>query len=66
MRYRSLGLCSTKASVFGLGGWLTFGQQITDECAGRALIARCAKRQNMGSFFGVTLSFGGCSERKCS
>ncbi|MCH8881222.1 MAG: aldo/keto reductase, partial [Planctomycetes bacterium] len=38
MRYRSLGLCGTKVSVFGLGGWLTFGQQVTDECAARALI----------------------------
>ena len=38
MRYRSLGLGGTKVSVFGLGGWLTFGQQVTDERAGRALI----------------------------
>jgi len=38
MRYRSLGLCGTKVSVFGLGGWLTFGQQVNDERAGRALI----------------------------
>ena len=38
MRYRSLGLCGTQVSVFGLGGWLTFGQQVTDERDGRALI----------------------------
>ncbi len=38
MRYRSLGRCGTKVSVFGLGGWLSFGQQITEERAGRALI----------------------------
>ncbi len=66
VRYRSLGLCSTEASVFSLGGWLTFGPQVADERAGRALIARCANRQDTDSFFRVALSFGGCGERKCS
>ncbi len=31
MRYRSLGRCGTKVSVFGLGGWTTFGGSVTDE-----------------------------------
>ena len=38
MRYRSLGLCGTQVSVFGLGGWVTFSQQVIDERTGRALI----------------------------
>ncbi len=31
MRYRSLGRCGTKVSVFGLGGWTTFGGSVTDD-----------------------------------
>lgn len=38
MPYKSLGRCGTKVSVFGLGGWLTFGQQVSDERAARAVI----------------------------
>ncbi len=30
MPYRSLGSCGTKVSVFGLGGWTTFGESVTD------------------------------------
>jgi len=30
MRYRSLGRCGTKVSIFGLGGWTTFGGSVTD------------------------------------
>ncbi len=38
MPYRSLGRCGTKVSVFGLGGWLTFGHQVSDDGAARAVI----------------------------
>ncbi len=31
MRYRSLGRCGTKVSEFGLGGWTTYGESVTDE-----------------------------------
>lgn len=31
MRYRNLGRSGTKVSVFGLGGWTTFGGSVTDE-----------------------------------
>ncbi len=30
MQYRALGRCGMKVSVFGLGGWLTFGGQVRD------------------------------------
>jgi voltage-dependent potassium channel beta subunit len=30
MEYRPLGRCGTKVSVFGLGGWTTFGESVTD------------------------------------
>lgn len=38
MRYRSLGRCGTKVSVFGLGGWLTFGHQIADERTAQTIL----------------------------
>ncbi len=38
MPYRSLGRCGTRVSVFALGGWLTFGKQITDNDTARGLI----------------------------
>ena len=38
MRYKPLGLCGTKVSVFGLGGWLTFGKQIADTATARAML----------------------------
>ena len=38
MRYRSLGRCGAKVSVFGLGSWLTFGQQVTNDRAADAMI----------------------------
>jgi voltage-dependent potassium channel beta subunit len=31
MSYRPLGRCGTKVSVFGLGGWTTFGGSVTDK-----------------------------------
>jgi voltage-dependent potassium channel beta subunit len=31
MSYRSLGKCGAKVSVFGLGGWTTFGGSVTQE-----------------------------------
>lgn len=31
MRYRSLGRCGTKVSVFSLGGWTTYGGSVVDE-----------------------------------
>jgi len=30
MPYRPLGKCGTRVSLFGLGGWTTFGQSIKD------------------------------------
>ena len=30
MQYRPLGRCGTKVSVFGLGGWTTYGGSVTD------------------------------------
>ncbi len=38
MRYRSLGRCGTKVSVFGLGGWTTYGGSVTDDKLVKALI----------------------------
>ena len=38
MRYRSLGRCGTKVSVFGLGGWTTFGGSVTDEKSVKTII----------------------------
>ena len=31
LSYRPLGKCGTKVSVFGLGGWTTFGGSVTDQ-----------------------------------
>src|SRR5688572_4693701 len=31
MQYRRLGNCGTKVSVFGLGGWTTFGGSVKSE-----------------------------------
>ncbi|HPP01716.1 MAG TPA: aldo/keto reductase, partial [bacterium] len=30
MKYRPLGQCGTKVSVFSLGGWTTFGESVND------------------------------------
>lgn len=38
MRYRSLGRCGTKVSVFGLGGWTTFGESVTDLGLARSIL----------------------------
>jgi voltage-dependent potassium channel beta subunit len=38
MEYRPLGRCGTQVSVFGLGGWLTFGGSIRDKAAIRAIL----------------------------
>lgn len=38
MRYKSLGRCGTKVSVFSLGGWTTYGGSVTDEKLIKALI----------------------------
>ena len=38
MRYRSLGRCGTKVSVFGLGGWLSYGGSVTDRKAVRTIL----------------------------
>ncbi|MFQ5414914.1 MAG: aldo/keto reductase family protein [Phycisphaerae bacterium] len=40
MTYRSLGACGTKVSMFGLGGWTTFGGSVTDEGTVRRIITR--------------------------
>ena len=38
MPYRSLGRCGTKVSVFGLGGWTTFGESLADAGTIRSII----------------------------
>lgn len=38
MRYRSLGRCGTKVSLFSLGGWTTFGGSVTEEKTVKAII----------------------------
>ncbi len=38
MGYRSLGRCGTKVSEFGLGGWTTYGDSVTDETTIRAIL----------------------------
>lgn len=40
MRYRPLGRCGAKVSVFGLGGWTTFGGSVTDTNLVRDVIRR--------------------------
>jgi len=40
MVHRPLGRCGTKVSVFGLGGWTTFGGSVADEGAVRAILLR--------------------------
>ena len=39
MQYRSLGRCGTKVSVFGLGGWTTFGASVTDPDTVRTILS---------------------------
>ena len=36
--YRPLGRCGTKVSVYGLGGWTTFGHSVSDEDTIRSII----------------------------
>lgn len=38
MKYRSLGKCGTKVSVLGLGGWLTYGNNVTDSTQVREIL----------------------------
>ena len=38
MQYRSLGDCGTKVSVLGLGGWITYGESVTEEDSIRSII----------------------------
>jgi len=38
MQYRPLGRCGTKVSVFGLGGWTTFGDSVTDPDTVKAIL----------------------------
>jgi len=38
MRYRPLGRCGTKVGIFGLGGWTTFGESVTDESSIRSIL----------------------------
>jgi voltage-dependent potassium channel beta subunit len=49
MQYRSLGRCGTKVSVFGLGGWVTFGDSVRDEGTVRQII--CAAYEAGINFF---------------
>lgn len=38
MKYRSLGNCGMKVSMFGLGSWITYGSQINDEKTVKSII----------------------------
>ena len=38
MRYRALGRCGTRVSIFGLGGWLTYGGSTVERQAVRAIL----------------------------
>ncbi len=38
MQYRALGRCGTRVSVFGLGGWLTYGGSVKDLKEVRAIL----------------------------
>ncbi len=38
MQYRNLGACGTKVSAFGLGGWTTYGDSVTDDSTVATLI----------------------------
>src|SRR5436190_19567821 len=38
MLYRPLGACGTKVSVFGLGGWTTFGGSLRDDRQVRTIL----------------------------
>lgn len=38
MKYRPLGRCGTKVSTFGLGGWTTFGDTVTDRDVIRTIL----------------------------
>ena len=38
MPYRPLGRCGTKVSAFGLGGWTTFGELVTDDGTTRSIL----------------------------
>lgn len=51
MRYRSLGRCGTKVSVFGLGGWTTFGGSVTDDLTVKSIIY--AAFENGVNFFDI-------------
>lgn len=51
MRYRSLGRCGTKVSVFGLGGWTTYGGSVTDEKMVKSIIY--AAFENGVNFFDI-------------
>jgi len=62
MRYRSLGRCGTKVSVFGLGGWLTYGGSVTDEDAVRTIL-RAAFDAGVNFFDIADVYSGGQAER---
>ncbi len=44
MQYRRLGECGTRVSVFGLGGWLTFGGSVKDEATTREIVHAAFER----------------------
>lgn len=51
MRYRSLGRCGTRVSVFGLGGWLTYGHSVTDRKLVRSILTTAFDAG--GNFFDI-------------
>lgn len=44
MSYRSLGHCGAKVSIFGLGGWTTFGESVQDEHLVREILTAAFDR----------------------
>lgn len=51
MPYRSLGRCGTKVSLFGLGGWTTFGGSVTDNNLVRDILIKAF--ENGVNFFDI-------------
>src|SRR4029453_14764229 len=51
MSYRPLGNCGTKVSVFGLGGWTTFGGSVTEEKTIREILKSAYEAGN--NFFDI-------------
>lgn len=56
MEYRSLGRCGTRVSLFGLGGWTTFGMSVKETKSVRAIIHAAYERGV--NFFDISDAYG--------